>query len=132
MRPGARIPVSDRQPVVLERYREIRRIGDDLLQLLQPSITEAGQDRIDSLIGQREAAIEAAARMVADVVFDAQILSELDALIQQQRLIEAQMRRVMAAWQQSNCGVHAARGDMQGVRRLLQPKPQSNLLNERR
>lgn len=126
------MPVTDRQLAVLERYREARTLGEALLRLLQPSLTEADQDEIDRLVRQRAAAIEAAAQLNASVEGDGQVLSELAALIQQQQVIESQIRRVMAAWQQSTSAVLLARGDLRGVRRLLRPMTQPNLLNERR
>ena len=103
-------------------------LGEQLLQLLQEPLTDERLDQVEALVHARQKALEAVSALPGGTGEDR---DELAALAQQQRALEAQFGRMMAAIEQEVRGSQSTRANLEGFRRLMKSDG-SHLLNQRR
>lgn len=113
-------------------YAEARRLGEELLPLLRPPLSDEGLEQIDSLIAQREAAMEQAGEVLAGGVLLGELRSALEDLLDQQRAIELQFQQVLTALRTSSVQAQTTRATMTGVERVLGSQIKSRWVDERR
>jgi hypothetical protein len=106
--------------------------GEEILRLMQPPLKDEALDRIDVLLAERERLLKLAMEATAadrEKGPDPETLRRLGA---QQRALEEQVRRLMAALLESSGESQEARNSMQAVHRILNPGVRPRWVDTRR
>lgn len=106
-------------------------MGDELLRVLRPPLTETGLDQIDLLIAQRESALEQAGALLAQGVELGELRAELNSLLQQQQEIERQLQELLTALRTHSVKAQSTRAHLAGVQRVLGREVKSRLMDQR-
>lgn len=115
-----------------EWYQEAWEVGEELLRRVQVPTGEIDFAEVTRLLAQREEAAQQANRLVESGQALGDQMRALQALMEQQRLLEQSVRRKMLELAQASEGMQAKRTRVQGVRQSLSIGAQPRLINERR
>lgn len=104
-------------------------MGDDLLQILRDAPNDAALERISQIVNDRETVVLEAAQLFrpGDEVA---LASELEALVQQQQVLESEMQRLLEVLRQSCHKAGKARVNVQSARRLMDSSWRGRLVDK--
>lgn len=119
----------DRLNQLRTAYQEAHRLGEDLLRVLRDALGEADLERISQLVSERE-------RVAVDAfeLFrpgdEVALASELEALVQQQQVLESELQRLLETLRQSCRATDKVRAAVQSARRLMNSSRGGRLVNK--
>jgi|GEM_PF-3786166 len=106
-------------------------LGDEILRLLRPPLSEEGLGRLEALLAERESILKLAMEATAsDPVANGPDPDTFRRLVAQQRALEDQTRRLLANLQETSGEMQAARNKAQAVNRILNPGVRPRWVNE--
>lgn len=110
-------------------YQQAHQLGEDLLRVLQDAPGDAAFERISQMVSERDRAVSAAVELFrpGDEVA---LASELQALVQQQKALEAEMQQLLEALQRSFREADRIKATVQSARRLMDPSRRGRLVNK--
>lgn len=119
----------DRQAELLASYQQAHDAGEELLRALQEPVNASLVERITSLVNRRDEALQTAGALSQPG--DHQDLRPvLQSLVDQQRVLEAELVRVKGGAEQNVHDVQQKRAVLDGTRKLINPGRRGRLVNE--
>jgi len=119
----------DRLDRLRAAYQQAHQLGEDLLRVLRGAPGDAAFERISQIVSERDRAVSVAVELFrpGDEVA---LASELQALVQQQKALEAEMQRLLEALQRSFREADRIKATVQSARRLMDSSRRGRLVNK--
>lgn len=121
----------DRATRLQDAYRQAHELGEELLKALRQPPTPTIVDRVDELVNRRDEVVGAALALFqpGDEV---QFREQLEALVQQQQVLDSEMRRFVGELETIAQVAAQARSTVRGARQMMNSCRRGRVLDEKR
>ncbi len=121
----------DRAIRLQDAYRQAYELGEELLKALREPATPPVVERVGELVSRRDEVVRAAVALFQPGDQE-QFREQLEALVQQQQVLDSEMRRFVCGLEKMARAAVYAKWTVRGARQLISSGRRGRILDEKR